>query len=57
MKSLEHLYITIVFVLFALEGDPRNPPFPSGALRELSEGSCRKGCPRKLEVMICDKNV
>ena len=39
---------------FTLGGDPRNPPFPPGALRGLSEGSCRRDCPRKLEIMIYD---
>ena len=52
--KLGSLYITIVLVLFTLGGDPRNPSFPPGALRRLSEGSCQRGCLRKLEVMIHD---
>ena len=57
VESLEDLYITIVLVLFTLEKDPRNPPFPSKALRGLFESFYRRDCPRKLEILIYDKNI
>ena len=50
VESLEDLYNWLILVFFTLGGDPRNPPFPPGALRGLFEGSCRRGCRSKLEI-------
>ena len=52
VESLEDLYNynSAEYLFFLRSGETPATPFPS-------EGSCRRGCPRKLEVMICDRDV
>ena len=52
VRRLRRLRRLLLHSTNSIKGRPPKPPYPPRALRGLSEGSCRRGRPRKLEISI-----